>query len=186
MIFDEEGRPQAATLILAGPCFVMQIKTPEKDKYSAVQIGFGNKKKLTKPLSGHQKGKNYRYLREFDLSPEGLEVGSEISAAQFAIGDAVKISGTSFGHGFAGAVKRHGFAGGPASHGHPFSRKVGSIGSMYPERVFKGMRMAGRMGCDRVTIKTNVISVDAEKNLLAVKGPLPGKRHGLLEVTSEE
>jgi large subunit ribosomal protein L3 len=181
-VFDADGKPQPVTLIMAGPCFVTQIKSLEKDKYSSVQIGFDTKKRLTKPLAGHLKGRNCRFLKEFRLNGEGLEVGAEINISQFAVGDQVKISGVSFGRGFAGVIKRHGFSRGPVSHGHPFSRKPGSIGSMYPERVFPGMKMAGRMGNRRCTVKTKILAIDPEKNILAVKGPLPGKRNGLLEI----
>jgi len=184
-LFDAEGSPEPATLILAGPCFVTQIKTLEKDHYAAIQVGFGEKKKITKPLAGHLKGKNYRILREFELPAEGLEIGTKLDASQFAAGDKVTISGTSYGKGFAGTIKRHGFHRAPVSHGHPFSRKPGSIGSMNPERVFKGLRMSGRMGSDRVTFKTSILSVDPEKNLIAVKGPVPGKRNGLIEIRGE-
>ena len=184
----EENKVIPVTLIEAGPCPVVQIKDKEKDGYQAAQIGFEElkEKKAKRPQKGHFKkaglDKCFRYLREYE--EEGLKVGQTIDVSIFAKGDKVKVSGVSKGKGFQGVVKRHGFKGGPASHGHKHNlRAPGSIGSRFPQRVFKGMRMAGRMGGDRVSVKgLTVIDVDKEKNLLAIKGAVPGRKGTLLEI----
>ena len=185
-VFDADGKPTVVTVLVAGPCFVTQIKTDAKEKYNAVQIGFGEKKKLNKAMLGHLKGQLFRYLEEFPIEQEGLKVGAKLDVSQFEVGQKVTISGVSRGMGFAGTIKRHNFSQAPRSHGHPFCRKPGSIGSMYPERVFPGLRMAGRMGSDRITRITKVIGVDLEKNLLLVKGPVPGKKENYLEIVGVE
>lgn len=176
-IFDKDNKVIPVTLIEAGPCFVTQVKTEEKDGYQALQIGFEGKKKVKKP----QKGKNYRYLREFE--GEG-EVGDKIDVSIFEEGERVWVVGTSKGKGFQGVVKRHGFHGGPASHGQKHSlRAPGSIGSAFPERVFKGKKMAGRMGSDRTTTRgLKVAQIDKENNLIAIKGAVAGRIGGLVEV----
>lgn len=183
-IFDEQGRPIPVTLVLAEPVEVTQIKTIEKEGYSSVQVGLGKKKEVTKPLSGHLKGKTYRYLREIPtVEGEEYELGKAFNVEMFTVGDKVKVSGNSKGRGYAGTIKRHGFARGPVSHGHPFSRKPGSIGSMFPQRVLKGMRMAGRMGGKRFSVKNiTVVCVDSAKNLLMLKGAVPGSINGLVEI----
>ncbi len=181
-IFDEEGNVVRVTVIEAGPCVVTQIKTPEKDGYAAVQIGFGDAKHQKRPQMGHLKAANAssKILREF-ATEEDLNVGAKLDVTNFEVGDEVQISGTSKGKGFAGTVKRHNFATGPKTHGSHNYRAPGSIGSGYPEHVFKGMRMAGRMGGDRVTIrKAKVVLLDAENNLIAVKGSVPGPRKGIV------
>lgn len=188
-IFDE-NKVIPVTLIEAGPCPVVQIKNKEKDGYEAVQFGFEEirDKKTKMPQKGHFKkaglDKNFRYLRE--CAVDDLKIGQTIDVSIFSKGDKVKISGVSKGKGFQGVVKRHGFAGGPASHGHKHNlRAPGSIGSRFPQRVFKGMRMAGRMGGDRVSVKGLVVAdVDKENNLLAVKGAVPGRKGTLLEIKS--
>jgi large subunit ribosomal protein L3 len=193
-IFQEDGRVVPVTVIKAGPCLVTQVKTEEKDGYEAVQIGFGQRRKLSKALSGHLKGLgNFRYLREFRFKiqnskfqkPE-LKVGDKIDVGIFQPGDKVQVSGTSKGKGFQGVVKRWGFKGGPASHGHKDQlRMPGSIGATDPARVFKGKKMAGRMGGERVTVKgLEVVEVDKDKGLLMIKGAVPGGRNGLLEISN--
>jgi large subunit ribosomal protein L3 len=180
-IYDEEGKSIPVTLIQAGPCFVTQIKE------RSIQIGFGNAKKIKKPLKGHlakAKVNPVRVLKEISIS-EGEEyiLGQEIKVDIFKEGDYLDITGISKGKGFAGVMKRWGFAGGPASHGSKSHRRVGSIGSgsAYPSRVLKGKKMPGRMGRDRITVQNlEVMKVEPEKNLLLVKGAMPGARGGYL------
>ncbi len=191
-MFDKEGKVAPITLIEAGPCFVAQIRTEEKDGYKAVQIGFGEIKKIKKPREGHLKktqnpklkNQGLRWLREFRVDDGKFELGQEIKADVFGEGDLVKVSGISKGKGFAGVVKRHGFKGAPASHGTKHNlRAPGSIGSSFPEHVMKGKRMAGRMGGDRVSVKNlKIAAVDAENNLIAVMGAVPGKNGSLVEI----
>ena len=179
-IFDRDGRIIPVTLIEAGPCQVVQVKTKEKDGYPAVQIGFEKikDKKVKKP----QKGKGFRYLREF--ANGDLKIGHQINVSIFQEGEIVKVAGISKGKGFQGVVKRHGFSGFPASHGTKHGlRAPGSIGSAFPERVWKGKKMAGRMGADRVTVQgLKIIQIDKENNLLAIKGALSGRKGTLLEI----
>lgn len=186
-VFSEDGRVQPVTVVSAGPLVVTQTKTVEKDGYSAVQVGFGEKKmaRANKPEVGHGKGKAYKSIREFS-SDAPLEVGSAIDVSVFVPGDVVEVSGISKGKGFQGVVKRHGFAGGPRSHGQKHSeREPGSIGGGLRNRVPKGMRMAGRMGSDRVTVKNlSVVAVDPETNTLYISGAIPGKRGSLIEIRS--
>ncbi|MBU1136890.1 50S ribosomal protein L3 [Patescibacteria group bacterium] len=190
-MFNESGKIIPLTLVEAGPCPVVQVKTDEKDDYQATQIGFGSikDKNVKKPQLSHFKKagltKAYRYLREF--KGEDLKVGDILTVSIFAKGDAVKISGISKGKGFQGVVKRHGFKGGPASHGTKHNlRAPGSIGTSFPERVWRGKKMAGRMGSDRITLagKLKIVQVDPDNNLLAVKGSLPGRKGSLLEIIS--
>lgn len=178
-IFDEEGNIVPVTLIKAGPCFVTQIKE------EAIQIGFEKlkDKKVKKP----QKDRPYRYLKEFLISnSQFLKIGDKIDVSIFKEGDKVKISGISKGKGFAGAVKRWGFHGRPATHGTKHEqRTIGSVGASFPERVIKGKKMPGRMGTKRVTIKNlKIAKIDPEKNIIAVKGAVPGRRGTLLEIRS--
>jgi large subunit ribosomal protein L3 len=190
-IFDEIGNVVPVTLIEAGPCHVIQKKTEEKDGYSAVQLGFGevSERRVNKPKTGHLKKASappLRYLREFRLrGHEELEVGQIVKADVFEPGDRVDVVGISKGKGFAGVVKRHGFAGGIKTHGQSDRhRAAGSIGAgTTPGHVFKGLRMPGRMGGERVTISNlEVVVVDPERNLLAVKGSIPGAKNGLVMV----
>lgn len=181
-IFTEDGKVVPVTLIEAGPCRVLQVKTKDKDGYEAAQIGFkkiDKKKKIKKTM----KGKEFRYLREFRNSQE-YKVGDEIDVSVFKEGDKVKISGLSKGKGFQGAVKRWGFSGRGASHGVKHeARTLGSTGSAFPQRVIKGRKMPGRMGFERVTVKNlKVVKVDKENNILAVKGAIPGRKRTLLEI----
>ncbi len=188
--FDEKGNVIPVTLIEAGPCYVTQIKTKDRDGYNSVQIGFGKltkEKKIKKP----QKEKPYKYLREFRNKEQkikdkeqGLKVGDKIGVSIFKEGEKIKISGVSKGKGYAGGVKRWGFHGQTATHGTKHTeRTIGSIGSMFPQKVIKGRRMPGRMGSDRVTVKNlKIVKKDVENNLLAVKGAVPGRRGTLLEI----
>ena len=188
-IFDQEGNSVPITVIEAGPCPVVQTKTGEKDGYDAVQLAFGERRKnlFNKPIQGHfnkAKVEPKRYLREVRFGPEGnAGVSTEVKVDMFKQGDRVDIIGTSKGLGFQGVVRRHHFRGGPKTHGQSDRlRAPGSIGgSSFPSHVWKGQRMAGRMGGDRVTVKNlEVVIVDPEKNLLAVKGAVPGKQNSLL------
>jgi len=194
-IFDDKGNVVPVTLIEAGPCYITQIKTKERDKYEAIQIGFEKlkDKKVKKP----QKDRPYRYLREFSIPLDAkrtpLRVASQFSikdkidVSVFKEGDKVKISGVSKGKGFAGAVKKWGFHGQTATHGTKHEeRTIGSIGSMFPQRVIKGRKMPGRMGAERITVKSlKIVKIDPESNLLAVKGAVPGRRGTLLEIRGE-
>ena len=185
-IISEDGRAVPVTLIQAGPVTVTQVKTVETDGYTAVQVAFGEGKNLSKAVAGHTKPAQVtpKHIREFRVTelPEGLKVGDAIDVSQFALGDIVDATGTSKGKGFAGTVKRHNFNTSKKTHGGNGNvRKPGSIGSMYPQKVFKGKRMAGRMGHDRVTVKNlEVAYVDAVNNLIGLKGAVPGPRKGLI------
>jgi large subunit ribosomal protein L3 len=192
-VFDERGEVIPVTVIEAGPCFVAQIKTVERDGYTAVQMGFeeAKPKHLTSPQLQHLEKSNLpplRYLREFRLPTEDLarfEEGQKVTVDIFDVGEYVDVIGTSKGRGFAGVVKRHGFRGGPKTHGQSDRHRApGSIGACTtPGRVFKGMRMAGLMGGERVTVQgLKVVLVDPERNLLAVQGAVPGARNGLLMI----
>jgi len=190
-IFDEFGEAIPATVLEVGPCPIVQIKTEDREGYNAVQLGFGMKdeKRVTKPKLGHFKKIGLapqHYLREFEVEDfESLEVGTTIDASLFDEGDMVDVTGTSKGRGFTGVVKRWGFKGGRASHGdEQVLRHGGSIGqSASPAKVFKGVKMPGRYGNKRNTVQNlKVIKVDAEKNLLVVKGAVPGPRNGLLMI----
>jgi large subunit ribosomal protein L3 len=189
-VYDANGKNIACTLILAGPCVVTQVKTVESDGYVAVQLGFDEKKEknTTKPMMGHFKNANTtpkRKLVEF-REPSSLSLGDTLSADVFQEGDVVTIIGTSKGKGFQGVVKRHGFAGvGEATHGqHNRLRHPGSIGACsYPGRVFRGIRMAGRMGNDRVTVKNlKVLKVVADQNLILVTGAIPGAKNSYVTI----
>jgi large subunit ribosomal protein L3 len=188
-IFDHLGNAVPVTLIQAGPCIVTQIKTDEKEGYSAIQLGFEDKKekRTTKPALGHlaKSGTSpKRYLREAPVSePGNYELGQVITAGIFQVGDTVDISGTSKGKGFAGVMKRHGFKGFKATHGtHESKRGPGSIGaSADPAKVFKGKKMPGQMGNRKVTVQNlKVVDVREGQNLIAIKGPVPGGKNGFL------
>lgn len=187
--FAEDGRVYPATVVTAGPMTVTQIKSAEKDGYNAVQYGFGsrNQKNITKAVLGHTKGATFRTLKEFRVDEiPAVSVGDVVNADVFAPGDKVAVSGVSKGKGFQGVVKRHGFAGGRRSHGQKHSeREPGSIGGGLRTRVPKGMRMAGRMGGDRITVKNlEVLSVDNKTNTIIVKGAIPGRPGTLLEIVA--
>ena len=184
-LFREDGKMEPVTAVQAGPCTVIQVKTSAKDGYNAVQVGFGEAKKLKSPEKGHLKGLGqFRYLREFRVGEkETAKEGDKLDVSVFKIGDKIDVTGISKSKGFAGVVKRHGFAGGPKTHGQSDRlRHPGAIGSTtYPGRVWKGLRMAGRMGADQVTVRgLEVRGADTERNLLLVKGAVPGSKNGLL------
>ena len=185
-VFTVDGVAIPATVILAGPCKVIAVKTPPKDEVASVQLGFGSKKKLNKPQAGHQKGEKFQYLREFRLREEKEEfkVGQSVLASVFEAGDQVSVVGVMKGRGFTGAMKRHGFHGMPASHGHNRPKAVGSIGSRFPQHTLKGTRMAGRMGGHNVTVKNlTVLDIDPAQNLIFVSGAVPGTRGGLVKIS---
>ena len=189
-VFQEDGRWIDVTVLEAGPCTVVQRKTRETDGYDAVQLGYDPIKasRCTKPLAGHfakAKVNPTRRLKEFRIEADsGLNVGDEIRADLFQAGDRVDVVGVSKGKGFAGVHKRHKFGGGPATHGSMFHRRPGAIGqSADPAEVFKGLRLPGRMGGERVTVKNlEVVTVDPEKNLVVVRGAVPGARGGAIVV----
>ncbi len=189
-IFTEDGRWVEVTLLEAGPCTVIQRKRQETDGYEAVQMGFGSLKenRCRKPLRGHFAKANVapkRFLREFRVDKaDELEPGDEVRVDIFKVGDRVDVSGTSKGKGFAGVIKRHGFKSGPAGHGSHLHRAPGSIGqSADPAKVYKGKRLPGRMGNERVTMQNlEIVNVDAAKNLLVVRGCIPGANGGMLIV----
>ena len=183
--FDDTGEMMALTIVQAGPCWVTQVRTPERDGYSAVQIGYEETKRLNRPEQGHLKNvPKLNHLREVPVQEgESVSVGAKYDVGLLKPGDLVDVVGTSKGRGFAGVVKRHGFAGGPKTHGQSDRHRApGSVGSgTTPGRTHKGLKMAGRMGGERVTVqKLRVLQVDTERNLVALKGAVPGARNGLL------
>ena len=188
-IFDEKGNVIPVTVVEAGPCTVVMKKTIENDGYEAVQLGFGDVKvqRVNKPMMGHFKKADVapkKTLKEFKLEGE-LNVGDTIKADVFAIGDKVDVSGTSKGKGTAGAIKRWNFARLKESHGTgPVARHAGSLGACSdPSRVYKGKKLAGHLGCEKVTIQNlDVVKVDAENNLLAIKGAIPGPKGGIVVI----
>jgi large subunit ribosomal protein L3 len=191
-IFDQEsGKVTSVTVVEAGPCPVVQVKTPETDGYTAVQLAFGavKEKRISKPEAGHLKKAGqgpHRHLVEI-RDAESLAVGDTVTVEAFEPGERIKVSGRSKGKGFAGTIKRHNFSRGPTSHGSHNVRKPGSIGaSATPSRVFKGMRMSGHMGDERVTQRgLRVAEVDAERNLLLIAGAVPGSVGGVVEIRSD-
>jgi large subunit ribosomal protein L3 len=181
----DDGKAEAITAIEAGPCAVIQVKTAAKDGYNAVQLGFGQAKRLNLPQQGHLKGLGlFKYLREFRTDDvDNIKAGDIVNVSLFKAGDVVDITGVSKGKGFAGVVKRHHFAGGPKTHGQSDRHRApGSIGSTTsPGRVWKGMRMAGHMGDRQVTARNlEVFEADPTRNLLVVRGAVPGATNGLL------
>ncbi|WP_294439437.1 50S ribosomal protein L3 [uncultured Slackia sp.] len=189
-IFDENDRVVPVTVIVAEPNKICQVKTTETDGYEAVQLGFGSikEKKVNKPMAGHFAKQGIaptRYLREVRVeNASEYKAGDEQTVAAFAEVKKVDVTGTSKGKGFQGVIKRHGFGGGRASHGSHFHRIPGSIGQCAtPSRVFKGVRLPGHMGCDTVTVKNlEVVRVDADQNLILVKGSVPGGKNGIVRV----
>lgn len=187
-IFDDSGKVESVTVIEAGPCTVTQIKTFDKEGYNAIQMGFDTAKKISKAEQGHLKelGK-FKNLREFRIdNTTDVKVGDKVDVSQFKAGDVVKVSGISKGKGFAGVVKRHGFHGGPKTHGQTDRHRApGAIGATTtPGRVLKGMRMAGHMGNEQVTVSgLKVLKTDPERNLLMVGGAVPGNKNGLLLIS---
>lgn len=205
-MFDDNGKVIPVTLIEAGPCYVTQIRTKEKDGYEAIQIGF-DKIKKEKKIKKTMKGKLYRFLKEFRIKKTPgkpgvakvikgtveeakdivLKVGDKIDVSIFKQGEIVNVSGISKGKGFAGGVKRHGFKDKAKAHGAKDMRRVGSIGGRWPQRVLKGKKMPGRMGSDRITVKNlKIVKIDKENNLLAIKGAIPGNRGTLLEIREKQ
>lgn len=186
-VFREDGTSVPVTVIEAGPCTVVQVKTGENDGYAAVQLGFGARKRVNSPLKGHMKGLGqFRYLREFLVDDIGeWEVGKKVGCELFQQGDLVDVSGASKGRGFAGVMKRHGFHGGPRTHGQSDrARAPGSIGAgTDPGRVMKGRKMAGHMGTGQVTVKNlRVLQSDSARSILMVEGSVPGNKDMLLRV----
>ena len=186
-VFAEDGRVVPVTVIQAGPCVVIQVKTKATDGYDAVQLGYGEVKRRNKPMSGHMgPGRLSRYLREVSADDVSeFQVGQTIGVDIFETGELVDVIGRSKGRGFAGVMKRHGFAGGPRTHGQSDrSRAPGSIGGgTTPGKVFKGLKMAGHMGNRRITVKgLEIVQVDPDRNLLVVKGGVPGAPNGLLQI----
>ncbi|MDD3678798.1 MAG: 50S ribosomal protein L3 [Patescibacteria group bacterium] len=189
-IFNESGEFVPVTILLATPNTVVQVKSVENDGYDAVQLGFGEKKKHPKPLVGHLKKANSkaRKLVEF-LPEEGKEykIGDKVGADIFNEGEKVIVSGISKGKGFAGTIKRHNFHRGPMTHGSRNHRAPGSIGAGYPQHVFKGQKLAGRMGVEKVTVKNlKIVKVIPEENLILVKGAVPGPKKGFILVSTIE
>ncbi len=188
--FAEDGKVFPATVVSTSPLTVTQIKTKESDGYDAVQVGMGDQKtsRVSKSTLGHTKGVAFKVLKEFRDTEQALSVGDIINAEVFEKGDKITVSGISKGKGFQGVVKRHGFAGDKRTHGRKHSeRKPGSIGGGLRARVPKGMRMAGRMGSDRVSVKNlEVLYVNPLENVLYVKGAIPGRRGTLIEIVGQE
>ena len=189
-IFDEKGAVIPVTVIEAGPCNTVQVKTVETDGYDAVQLGFGEVKehKVNKPEMGHFKKANVgvqKHLREFRVDDvENRKVGDVITVDTFSAGDIVDIQGTTKGHGFQGVIKRHGQSRGPMGHGSMYHRRPGSMGSTStPGRVFKGKKLPGHMGVDTVTVQNlKIVSVDLDKNVILVKGSVPGAKGSILKI----
>ena len=189
-IFDEAGKVIPVTAIEAGPCVVAQVKTEETDGYTAIQLGFGDAKesKLNRPEKGHFSKVNVtpkKHLREFRVdSVEEVKVGDELKADVFAEGDKIDIQGTSKGKGFQGVIKRHGQSRGPMGHGSMYHRRPGSMGpTSTPGRVFKGKKLPGHMGVQTVTIQNlEVVKVDLDKNVILVKGSVPGAKGAILKL----
>ncbi len=183
-MFTKEGKVVPVTILKAGPIKIVQVKTQDKDKYSAVQVGWGRKKKATQALNGHAKDLGaFKKLTEFRVEDSSIYThGQVIKVDTFAIGDKVKVTAEMKGRGFAGPIKKYGFKGAPASHGHDHPRAVGAIGGRFPQHVRKGLRMAGRMGGTRTVTNLEVIDVDLARNLIAVKGAVPGANGGLVRI----
>jgi len=186
-IFGEDGKVHPATILVAGPLTVTQVKNKENDGYNAVQVGFGsrNDKNINKPAKGHLNGVNARFLKEFCVENiSNFKVGDSIDLSGFSAGDVIEVSAISKGKGYQSVIKRHGFKGQPRSHGQKHSENApGSIGGGLRNKVPKGMRMAGRMGADRITVKNlKVLGVDKDNNQLVISGAIPGRRGTLVEV----
>lgn len=193
-VWDEKGKVVPVTVIAAGPCYVAQIKTNERDGYTAVQIGYGARKRLTKPMKGHLKElPQLRWLRECRMQNVECRIGDKevkrgdiLEVSMFAPGEVVKVTGVSKGKGFQGVVKRHHFHGHPPTHGHKDQERMpGAIGAGGVQHVFRGTRMAGRMGGERTSVRgLKVVAVDKEKNQLLLKGAVPGARNSLVMIQS--
>ncbi len=187
-VFTEDGRSVPVTVIAAGPCTVVERRTREQHGYDAVALGFESvkKRRVTRPLAGHFKKNNVepvRFVREFRDGIDGVEAGQSITVADFEAGDRVDVVGISKGHGFSGGIKRHNFSGGGASHGSMIHRQPGSNGDTNAGRTVKGSRRPGHYGVDRTTLQNlEVVRADSERNLLLVRGAVPGGKNGLLMV----
>ena len=189
--YHEDGTAESVTAVEVGPCVVTQVKTEVRDGYEAVQLGFGSARRLNSPEAGHQdrSGRKFTHLQEFgvdDLSE--FEVGQEIKADVFEVGEPIKVIGTSKGKGFSGVVRRWGFRGGPKTHGQSDRHRApGSIGAgTSPGRVWPGTKMAGHYGVDRVTVKgLKIVATDPEKNVVLVRGPIPGANNGIVRIEKQ-
>lgn len=188
-LVDQDGVSTPVTVIQAGPCTVTQVKTVDTDGYDGVQLGFGDTKKISKPLSGHLKNAKtmpavIREFRDIEGIEEATEIGSSFNVSVFEEGDKVIVRGTSKGKGWAGTIKRHNFHRQRATHGGKGNtRRPGSIGSMYPQKVFKGKKMAGQLGHASVSVKNLVVThIDPELNLIAIKGAIPGPRKSIVTI----
>ena len=188
-VFTKEGLAVPVTVVETGPCFVVLKKTVERDGYGAIQVGFGEKRErlFNKPDKGHfsKAGvRPLRFLKELRIDDwDSYQVGQEIKADLFSAGEKVDVVGTSKGKGFAGAIKRHNFHRGPMAHGSKYHRRPGSLGAKGPARVYKGRKLPGHLGAARVTVQNlEVVRVDADRNLLAIKGAIPGPRGGLIMI----
>jgi large subunit ribosomal protein L3 len=187
-VFTDDGKYVPVTVIEAGPCTVVERRTKEKHGYDAVALGFGTlkKRRVTKALAGHFKKQNVepaRFVREFRNDIDGVEQGQTVTVAEFAPGDRIDVVGVSKGHGFAGGIKRHNFSGGGASHGSMIHRQPASNGDTNAGRTVKGSRRPGHMGVDRTTTQNlEVVRADGERNLLLIRGPVPGAKNGLVIV----
>lgn len=183
----DDGTVTAVTLLSASPCVITQVKTTETDGYQAVQLGFEDGKNTAKAQAGHFKAAGItpaivREIRVDEIS-EDLKVGESLNAEVFSVGDEIDVTGTSKGKGWAGTIKRHNFHRGRKTHGGRSYRRVGSIGSMYPQKIFKGKKMAGQMGAEQVTVKNlKVVLVDPENNVIGVTGAVPGPRKGIVVI----
>ncbi len=186
-ILQEDGVAVPVTLVQAGPCTVISVRDMEKDGYSAVQLGFESDAKLNKAQAGHAKKAKAtpKVIREFRTdAEEATEVGSSFDVTEFELGDNVVVSGTSKGKGFAGTIKRHNFSRGPMTHGSRNVRKPGSIGSMYPQKVYKGRKLPGQMGSATVSVKNQTVAlVDKENNVLGIRGAVPGPRNAIVTIS---
>ncbi len=193
-IIGDDGMVTPVTILQAGPCAVTQIKTVATDGYNAVQVGYGSSRNLSKSVSGHahKAGENInpKVMKEFRVEeiPEGMKLGDTITVESFKLGDKVTVTGTSKGKGYAGTVKRWNFNESRNTHGFKGNiRRVGSIGSMYPQKVWKGKKMPGRMGHDQVTVKNLVVAyLDVENNLIGLKGAVPGPKKSIVTVEGKE
>lgn len=187
-IFDKDGNVVPVTLVRAESNTVTAVKTLERDGYSAVQVGHGKEKRPSKAVAGHLKGlSNFKTIKEYRVSEHGLERGAAIDVSIFTAGEKVKVTGVSKSKGFQGVVKRHGFHGAPATHGTKHAhREPGSIGATWPQRVIKGMRMAGRMGGVRISVKNLVVAdVNLEQSIIALRGAIPGKPGTIVAISAK-
>ena len=185
-VIQDDGVVVPVTLIQAGPCTVISVRDEETDGYSAVQLGFESNEKLNKAQAGHAKKAKVtpKVIREFRVdAEEATEVGSSFNVTEFELGDVVTVSGTSKGKGFAGTIKRHNFARGPMSHGSRNVRRPGSIGSMYPQKVYKGRKLPGQMGAAKVSVKNQTVAlVDEKRNVIGIRGMVPGPRDAIVTI----